>query len=515
MRSCVCCAVVIACASGGAFSADISVPGDFGSIQAAIDAANDGDTVLIAPGTYTEALTLSFGKRVSLHADGPAGSVIFDGSSQPTNLPILTIRFVGSSSSDDPFSVRGIVFRGGVFNTPNPDYNVVGGAAVSMIEGGTRFIDCTFENNTGIDGGAISVAGEFSFADYINCVFRNNTATDEGGAAYFDASNLQEFEGCVFEDNQAGTFGGAIAADELRDELFIQGSRFSRNSAPGAGGAVYVSDGGDYFSERNVYESNTSAAGGAIAIDDASLIIFQDAYTGNTATDGGGVRAGFFTNAILFQATFDSNSSTSGGDDLTVVASASVAVTNSVFNSPSPILDNIGAATLVGTSLVRGGFPGGTEIIDADPMFVSALGADGVPGTGDEDFTPAAGSPLIDAADLSQFPVDFDDLDGDGDSLEPYPFDLLGNERLVDDPDVPNALPGVGRILDIGAVERDPNAAGCPADFTGDGSADFFDVQEFLAAFSAMDPAADITGDGEFTFFDIQEFLALFAAGCP
>jgi hypothetical protein len=61
------------------------------------------------------------------------------------------------------------------------------------------------------------------------------------------------------------------------------------------------------------------------------------------------------------------------------------------------------------------------------------------------------------------------------------------------------------------AVEGEP---GCPADFNGDGLLDFFDVADFLDAFSAQDPSADLTGDGLFDFFDAQEFLGLFAAGC-
>ena len=58
-------------------------------------------------------------------------------------------------------------------------------------------------------------------------------------------------------------------------------------------------------------------------------------------------------------------------------------------------------------------------------------------------------------------------------------------------------------------------APACVPDWTNDGVLDFFDVQEFLAAFSAHDPSADLAPDGEFNFFDVQEFLALFAAGCP
>lgn len=55
----------------------------------------------------------------------------------------------------------------------------------------------------------------------------------------------------------------------------------------------------------------------------------------------------------------------------------------------------------------------------------------------------------------------------------------------------------------------------CPPDLTGDGVLDFFDVTEFLSAFSAHDPSADLTNDGVFDFFDVSEYLAAFAAGCP
>ncbi|MBL4698489.1 MAG: hypothetical protein JKX70_06630 [Phycisphaerales bacterium] len=55
----------------------------------------------------------------------------------------------------------------------------------------------------------------------------------------------------------------------------------------------------------------------------------------------------------------------------------------------------------------------------------------------------------------------------------------------------------------------------CPADFTGDGNLNFFDVAAFLQAFGTMDPIADFTDDGSFDFFDVAAFLAAFGAGCP
>jgi len=59
-------------------------------------------------------------------------------------------------------------------------------------------------------------------------------------------------------------------------------------------------------------------------------------------------------------------------------------------------------------------------------------------------------------------------------------------------------------------------APGCsPADLTGDGILNFFDVSFFIGAFAVGDPLADFTGDGEFNFFDVSAFIVVFSEGCP
>ncbi len=55
----------------------------------------------------------------------------------------------------------------------------------------------------------------------------------------------------------------------------------------------------------------------------------------------------------------------------------------------------------------------------------------------------------------------------------------------------------------------------CPADLTGDGVLNFFDVSAFLNAYNAMDPIADFDNNGVFNFFDVSGFLNAFNAGCP
>lgn len=54
----------------------------------------------------------------------------------------------------------------------------------------------------------------------------------------------------------------------------------------------------------------------------------------------------------------------------------------------------------------------------------------------------------------------------------------------------------------------------CDADFTPDGNIDFFDVQRFLAFFSAGHPQSDLNGDGAINFFDVLMYLNLFSSGC-
>ncbi|MFG0245078.1 MAG: GC-type dockerin domain-anchored protein [Phycisphaerales bacterium JB052] len=55
----------------------------------------------------------------------------------------------------------------------------------------------------------------------------------------------------------------------------------------------------------------------------------------------------------------------------------------------------------------------------------------------------------------------------------------------------------------------------CAVDLNCDGAVNFFDISEFIAAYTAMDPRADFTGDGLFNFFDVSAFIGLYSAGCP
>jgi hypothetical protein len=74
---------------------------------------------------------------------------------------------------------------------------------------------------------------------------------------------------------------------------------------------------------------------------------------------------------------------------------------------------------------------------------------------------------------------------------------------------------GTLTVVGTATIVATGSAPACPADLTGDGVLNFFDVSAFLNAYNAMDPIADFDNNGVFNFFDVSGFLNAFNAGCP
>ncbi len=190
--------VAMACLSGVAVADTLNVPSTFPTIQSAIDAAEDGDLVLVGGTVYTE--TIDFlGKSITVVAtDGPEFTTIDGGGSGPV------VSFVSGETSDA--RLIGFTITGGVA--------VNGGGA--LIDASSPMIDrCWFVGNqstgTALDegGGAIAVLNACSPV-ISRCVMNDNTASSLGGGimVIFDPTPL--VTGCVIADNDA-TFGGGVA----------------------------------------------------------------------------------------------------------------------------------------------------------------------------------------------------------------------------------------------------------------------------------------------------------------
>ena len=185
------------------FSAVIKVPGDYPTIQDAIDAAVAGDTVLVAPGTYVENIDFK-GKGITVKGDQGAGVTIIDGNQAGS---VVTCK-----SGEDEKSVLegftitngsgtlvylGYYFGGGMYNEhSNPTVtNCIftgnsaefGGGMLNMEHGNAKVMNCTFTGNSAWAGGGM-YNGQSS-PMVTNCTFADNSANDFGGGMYNSSSN--------------------------------------------------------------------------------------------------------------------------------------------------------------------------------------------------------------------------------------------------------------------------------------------------------------------------------------
>ncbi len=310
-------------------AATLPVPSTYPTIQAAIDAAVNGDTVLIDDGTYTgngnRDLDLH-GKRVVVRSVNGATATILDCGGTPAE-PHRGFWF--HSREDTLARVEGLTIRNG-FGLADLRGGLAGGGAIHCDTASKpRFSDCVFLSNRGANGGAVATLGS-SYPRFYNCVFRRDSA-GFGGAIFARVSNLY-LGNCVIDSNQADS-GGAIGGSRVI--VSIVGSTFDANVAQVCGGAVlldslalkldscsltnnsatpvqgpqdattsyggalmlrrtgyYVPVGGDYFrsSVRNTSFVNDSAfGGGAISLDtSADFSVINCQFLNNHALGSGG-----------------------------------------------------------------------------------------------------------------------------------------------------------------------------------------------------------------------------------
>jgi hypothetical protein len=162
-----------------------------------------------------------------------------------------------------------------------------------------------------------------------------------------------------------------------------------------------------------------------------------------TGDDGGGVCC-YSSSPTITNCTISRNSADDRGGGGYCDDNSDPTFANCILWDDTP--DEIyvdSASPTVTYSDIQGGWLGDGNI-DADPVFADAENGD---------YRLMPGSPCIDAADNEAVPADEFDLDEDGDTEEPIPFDLDGNPRFVDDPGTEDTGHGEPPIVDMGAYE--------------------------------------------------------------
>jgi hypothetical protein len=440
----------------------IHVPLDQPTIQQAIAAAQNGDTVLVAPGTYREnidflgkaiAVTSSEGRNFTIIDGGNAGSVVTFKTGETT------------SSVLDGFTIT---------NGNSDTSHAIGGGGIAVMRASPTIQNNEITGNKGCDGIGVYIS-------FGSPVIRNNgiDANTEGG--------------------DSGCRGGGIFAGGAASSAQIVNNVISANSMPnGFAGGIELFSVGQVLLSRNVIASNSAYDAGAMEIVNASsAIIVDNLIVKNTSASGeaGGVSwigpsdsiPSFLNNTVAMNdgkqgsAFYFSNfhSPAKFSNNLFIGLPGEPAVYCDVGGDLLPSSLDANDIWTSGSPIFAGSCAdptGSSGNISADPQFLSVTGAD---------FSLQSSSPAIDAGDNSAANLPQTDLggsprvaDGNGDctatvDMGAYEFPAPST------PQAPSILPG---SLNFGTQLLGTTSASQMTTLTGNGCIQISSIQAVTLA---------------------------------
>ena len=332
-------------------AAIIDVPGDQATIQRGIDAAEDGDIVLVAAGTYEEKIRFN-GKAITVRGAGIDASVINPSAVSTGLARVVTFPYrEGPDSVIEGFTLTGgkALRGGGIYSNASGG----GGAALRASpaaakrgisprtstsvgatdrgrkshSNGPRIVNCKISGNSAEEvGGGIACWG-FRGARITNCIIENNSSA-QGGGVYGRWANV-DIDDSIIRENSARSNPGLLGNQPLdtfvlgggiclyQSEGYINNSRIENNKAEEGGGGIGQRSSHD-LTITNCILSNNSArmdGGGIYSVSStpwgSTLIANCTIQDNSCRTDGGGIfclaDAPRITNCII-------SSNTAGGN---------------------------------------------------------------------------------------------------------------------------------------------------------------------------------------------------------
>ena len=415
------------------------VPTEYPTIQAAIDLAWDGVTIIVAEGTYYENINFK-GKYLTISSTDPndpnvVANTIIDGND---NGPVVTF-----SCGEDGNSVLAS------FTITNGNFRNGGG--IRCFDSSPTITNCTFSRNSASGGGG-GMYNDYSSPILTNCSFTGNSAEYGYGGGMYNHRSNPTLTNCMFSGNSAKYVGGMCNYDSSPT---LTNCSFTGNSAERDGGGMYNENNSSPTVTNCTFSGNSAVSGGGMYNRDSSPTLTNCSIAGNSAERwGGGMLNLNSSNPTVTNCTFSGNSAEFGGGISTW--NSSLALTNCIlWGNEAPDGHEICLESNSDVSLsysdVEGGQDGiyvepgctlnwGEGNIDADPCFVDADGVDNIPGTEDDNLSLLGGSACADA--------------GNNDALPSGVIvDLYGDPRFVDDPDAMDTGYGTPPIVDMGTYE--------------------------------------------------------------
>ena len=260
----------------------LAVQPGLGTLQAALDSASGGDTLILTDGTYTGSTDPDYAfkidKSITIRAQS-TGDAILSGDMLRRVLYISTVDsgsvdLVGLRITDGLYNLSweagggaliygqaggGVLIYGkstevnlqgcnissNVASYWNPNGHIKpGGGGVHIENSKVNFSNCLITSNIAAGtprtgGGVFILKGQVGF---INCQISSNTAAHGGGVVIHKGNqhNVQ-FIGCEIASNEADRHGGFyIQGNSLTSSVICEGCNISSNEADSYGGGVYI-----------------------------------------------------------------------------------------------------------------------------------------------------------------------------------------------------------------------------------------------------------------------------------
>ncbi len=242
------------------------VPADRPTIQAGIDAASPGDTVLVAPGTYLENIDFK-GKAITLRSSDGATKTIIDGS-QGLKPAVFFTHGETRASVLDGFTVQ----NGG-------DETHTGTPGGILLQKSAPTLQSNIITHNHCYGVLIQQSSPLFVKNEISNTLSAGSCGFAGGSGVWLQGSLP-------------VANGPRMHPQFFDNLFENNTQSGQEDAGGNGGAGIAVWGGSPILQNNIFRNNRTFAGtgGAINVvsDDDGVTIIHNLIYGNEAGCGGG-----------------------------------------------------------------------------------------------------------------------------------------------------------------------------------------------------------------------------------
>lgn len=352
----------------------IYVPDDYSTIQGAIDAAVNGDTVIVKPtgSPYIENIDFK-GKAITVKSEqGPEVTVI-DGNQNGS-----VVLFVSGETRN------------------------------SVLQG------FTITNGSGTDNGNGKYQGSAILCNYSSPTIENCIVT--GNSANSGSIECQYYSFAIINNNliygNTNWSGGGICVRDYSQPT-ISNNIIRNNQADGNGGGICCFDDSSPVITDNIILQNTADyfGGGIYFYGYCNPIIVNNIIAGNEArlVSGGGLYIDHYSGATITNNTIFGNSANDCGGAIEIkLCNAAVMITNTILwknyaPTGSQIYLNSSTDPVVTYCDVEGSWPGQGNI-DSDPLFADST---------NDDFHLTFNSPCKDTGDNNAPNLPDEDFEGD------------------------------------------------------------------------------------------------------